>query len=143
MAGTKGTILLVEDDPLISDMTRYAFIDAGFDVIAVAAAEEAACLAFANVDFDLMFTDINLDGRMNGWELTEVMHEMRPSLPTIVTSGSASRDEISARGDSMPFVSKPYRSRDVIAMAERLIEEARFSKAPKANTAVLFQRLSA
>lgn len=143
MAATKGTVLLVEDDPFISDMTRYAFIDAGFDVIAVAAGEEAASLAFSGVEFDAMFTDINLDGEMNGWELAEVMHEMLPSLPIVATSGSASREEIAARIEGMPFVSKPYRSADVIAMVERLIEEARLVAAPKLQTAVLFQRLSA
>jgi two-component system, response regulator PdtaR len=144
MAALKNTVLLVEDEPMLSDMTRYAFMDAGFNVMAVGSAEEALGLAYCDVEFDLMFTDINLDGPMTGWELTESMHDMRPDLPIIATSGSASREEIAARVDGTSFVSKPYMSADVIAMAIRMIEEARAAQAKSRRSAPkLVSRLSA
>jgi DNA-binding NtrC family response regulator len=121
-------ILLVEDDVLIAEMARDAFADAGFDVIAVSAAEDALGLAFMDVDFDLLFTDINLAGPLTGWELLESMREMRPALPMICASGSASREEIAKRANDTHFVSKPYRVEDIIGMVHRLIEEAALTR---------------
>ena len=100
----------------------------GFDVIAVSAAEDALGLAFMDVDFDLLFTDINLAGPLDGWELAESMREMRPALPIIYASGSASREEIATRPPTRIFVSKPYRVEDIVGMVLRLIEEAALAR---------------
>ena len=101
-------ILVVEDDPLVSSMVSDALASTGFEVTAVPAAEDALGLAVMDVPFDVLFTDIDLAGSINGWELAETMREMRPNLPVAYTSGRAQDNGAHARVPDSVFLAKPY-----------------------------------
>jgi CheY-like chemotaxis protein len=102
----KPHILVVEDDALVSAMVRDALTYAGFEVTAVTAAEDALGLAVMDVGFDAVFTDIDLAGPINGWELAETLREMRPHLPVVYASARAP-DPLARVPDSV-FLAKPY-----------------------------------
>src|SRR5215213_965147 len=80
-------VLLVEDDRAIAEMMSDLLDAEGFEVLAVRAGEEAVRLALGGTLIDLVFTDIDLAGKMSGWELGEVLGNMRPDLPIAYTSG--------------------------------------------------------
>ena len=75
------TILFVEDEALVRmDMAEF-LRECGYRVHEAATAEEAKFL------IDLVFTDINLSGGMNGLELAEWTLHHRPGVKVLVTTG--------------------------------------------------------
>ncbi|MCC7347855.1 MAG: response regulator [Variibacter sp.] len=122
------TVLVVENEPIARECIAATLEDAGFDVLAVAAAEDALALAFVDVEFDLLFTDIDLDGPMDGWELAADMREMIPGIPVIYTSGQA--EEPAARVPESIFVPKPYDPVKVAALIGRQAALPRALPAP-------------
>jgi CheY-like chemotaxis protein len=101
-------ILVVEDDPLIADLVANALEGAGFDVTAVAAAEDALGYAVMDIAFDALVTDINLAGPLDGWELAATMREMQPDLPVVYASGSVNGPERALAVPGAAILSKPY-----------------------------------
>ncbi|MBN8919168.1 MAG: response regulator transcription factor [Rhizobiales bacterium] len=101
-------ILLVEDDVLVSAMVKDALEYAGFEVTALDAAEDAVGLAMADVPFDLVVTDINLSGPMDGWELAETMREMRGGVPIIYASAQVYAEGSGMRVGNSLTLAKPY-----------------------------------
>jgi DNA-binding response OmpR family regulator len=113
-------ILIVEDNALISAMVAEALMHAGFEVTAVTAGEDALGLAVMDVPFDALFTDIDLAGPMNGWELAESIREMRPGVPVLYASACA--DDTAARVPGSVFISKPYSPVALCASLRQLLK---------------------
>ena len=68
----------------------------GWDVVAVATGEEALA-ATKNRNLAVVFTDIQLGGKMCGWQVAEELRKLRPGLPVLYASGTAT-DHATARG---------------------------------------------
>ena len=81
------TILVVEDDILLSLDTSDALKDAGYDVIAAANADEAIKVLETRNDIRTIFTDINMPGSMDGLKLAAAVRDRWPPVHIIVTSG--------------------------------------------------------
>lgn len=60
-------ILVVEDEQRVRDFLTDAFVEQGYDVVAVSDAEEA--LVALTPEIQVMFLDLKLPGEMNGLEL--------------------------------------------------------------------------
>jgi CheY-like chemotaxis protein len=80
-------VLVVEDEILIAEMVRETLTDYGFEVHAVANAAEALHYLSDNPFVDVMFTDINLPGELDGAALAERARDIKPSLPVVFASG--------------------------------------------------------
>src|ERR1700676_818947 len=81
-------VLVVEDEILLGEWVSEALSELGFVVQTVSNAADALhCLASAPVD--VLFTDINLPGGMDGAALARRAREMRPHLPVVYASGRA------------------------------------------------------
>ncbi len=113
-------ILFVEDEPLISTLVTAVFGDRGFAVHAVAAAEDALRHLDVGARVDVLFTDINLPGGMDGALLAEEARQRRPELPIVYCSG---RYPVSAVMPLVPrsiFVRKPYDPVELCTLLARL-----------------------
>ena len=101
------SILVVEDSFLI----RYALVDYltedGFDVSEASHAEAALLLLASGVSFDIMFTDIEMPGDMNGLALAKEVRLRWPSTRVLVTSGQIMPGADDLHGVEA-FVGKPY-----------------------------------
>ena len=98
----------------ISDNLR----DAGFSVVEAASADEAlAYLGAAGQRVDLVFTDIQMPGRLDGIGLARRLRARDPALPVVLTSGRAVLPEDL---DGALFLPKPYDHRRVTAIALEL-----------------------
>jgi CheY-like chemotaxis protein len=116
----RARVLLVEDEPLISDLATDALEEQGFAITAVSNANDALRRLMAGAPIDLLFTDVNLGGGMDGTTLARRARELRPDLPVIYTSGRSTIDQSDAVEGAM-FVWKPYDLFDVGRLIEHLM----------------------
>jgi CheY-like chemotaxis protein len=100
-------VLLVEDELLISECVAEWLSDEGFAVRTVTnAADALRHLEAAPVD--VLFTDINLPGGMDGTTLARRAREILPDLPVVYASGRVSMLDSRQRVPGSLFVAKPY-----------------------------------
>jgi CheY-like chemotaxis protein len=116
-------VLLVEDEPLLGELMTEALIDQGFEVHAAPDASDALRYLVSGAQVDILFTDIDLGGGMDGAELAQLAREMRPKLPIVYTSGRRLPDQI-AVVPGAAFLSKPYSLDDVSATLGQMMRNS-------------------
>jgi len=100
-------VLFVEDEFLISEWVTQALSEQGFLVRAVRTAAEALMVLRAD-PVDVLFTDVNLPGGMDGAALARRAREMQPGLPVVYASASVKMFNPAERVPRSTFVPKPY-----------------------------------
>jgi CheY-like chemotaxis protein len=83
------TILVVEDEVLIRLEIADSLRDGGFHVLEAAGASEAVEILSTSVRVDLVFTDIQMPGGMDGLGLARWVRRHRPDARVLLTSGAA------------------------------------------------------
>jgi CheY-like chemotaxis protein len=119
------SVLLVEDEILISNLIAEVLSERGFKVHAVAAGEDALRYLESGADVDVLFTDIDLSGRMDGSMLAQHARAKRPELPIVYCSGRYSPSALAPPVPRSMFVKKPYRPEDLCRLLERLTADTR------------------
>ncbi|HEX3337763.1 MAG TPA: response regulator [Pseudolabrys sp.] len=117
---TPVSVLVVEDEVLISNLVADALSASGFLVHEVTTADEALEYIDSGAAIDVLFTDINLPGGMNGAELATRARQMRPEMPIVYASGRYKLSEIAPLVPRSLFMAKPYDPNDVCALLTRL-----------------------
>lgn len=110
-------ILLVEDEPLLRELTRDDLADEGHDVTVAADADEALDL-LDTAAFDLLVTDIRMPGRIDGWELARLARWRFPELAVIYISGYSPETSEPVRGGR--YLRKPFRREDLLRAVEEV-----------------------
>jgi CheY-like chemotaxis protein len=93
-------------------MLRYVFItdqlrDRGYLVIEAETGEKAiALLSAVDPPIGAVFTDIELRGRLNGWDVADAFRQADPEIQIIYTSGH--RQDGQRRVPRSTFLPKPY-----------------------------------
>lgn len=114
------SVLVVEDEVMISEMVADALLESGFDVHTEANGEAALRYLESGPEVDVLFTDINLQGRMDGATLARAARERRPDLPVVYCSGRYSPSAITPKVTRSVFVRKPYDLQDVCTLLSRM-----------------------
>jgi CheY-like chemotaxis protein len=119
-------VLLVEDEFLISEWVAESLEERGFAVRCAGNAAEA--LRHLNsAPVDVLFTDINLPGEMDGLALARRARELLPDLPVVYASGRVNVLDPQARVPRSTFVPKPY----VPALIGRILANAVTARAER------------
>src|SRR3954471_13718882 len=105
------TLLVVEDEVLIRDFVCEELTDAGYDVIQVGDADAAIAVLEARQDINLVFTDIDMPGSMNGLKLAAAVRDRWPPVHIIITTGKWRPMTIPANA---LFIPKPYLSKNIV-----------------------------
>jgi CheY-like chemotaxis protein len=103
------TILLVEDEDVVRDLTRRVLERQGYTVLACADGPAAVALAEAeNRKIDLLLTDVVMPG-MRGYEVARLVSESRPDIRVLFMSGYAEETLVgrAALADH-PLIEKPF-----------------------------------
>jgi two-component system, response regulator PdtaR len=107
------SILILEDDVLTNEYLEFILQQAGYEVVSATSADEAAELLEDHEDVQLLVTDINLPGNMNGLKLAAAVKTRRPEINIIIVTGYSA-----PKNDEIPpgslFVPKPYNARKII-----------------------------
>lgn len=111
--------MVVEDEIVIRFSISEALRTVGLEVIEANNADEAWSYLLSGQDVDLIFSDIQLPGAMDGLELTRRVQERFGHIIVVLTSGRRS-----ARNTAHPhFLIKPYRFSRAIALITGLLED--------------------
>jgi CheY-like chemotaxis protein len=124
MSTRRTNVLVVEDEVLISEMVSDVLSENGFDVHTVTSGETALSYLESGPEVDVLFTDINLQGRMDGSTLAKMARERRPDLPIVYCSGRYSPTAIMPLMPRSIFVKKPYDLADLCTLLTRLTATA-------------------
>lgn len=118
LSAASSTILVVEDEALIRMLAADSLEDQGYTVLEAADAAEALRILEAHDEVDVLFTDINMPGPMDGIALAGLMHDRRPDLGLIITSGRGMPDMARLPLNSV-YLAKPYRPQQLAAVVEQ------------------------
>ena len=123
LAGGRETILCVEDDPIVREFVTRQLQALGYKTIAASTATEALAEIRSDPNIDLLFTDIIMPGKTDGWQLAELVKQLRPDIKIVFTSGyssfSAQRIVTDPR---MLLIEKPYRLSALAQMVRKALE---------------------
>lgn len=86
------TVLLVEDDESLADVTTELLMTHGARVLRAADARAALQLLDAGSPADVVLSDVVMPGPMNGVALARHLREHRPHLPVVLISGYSTTD---------------------------------------------------
>src|SRR5512144_1231053 len=77
----------------------------------------------ADTHVDVLFTDIELPGGMNGTELADVAHDLYPQLKVLFTTGYAREAVLHGRGlhKHAPWLLKPYSHQELARELKALL----------------------
>ena len=85
--GTSATLLVVEDDPDVRDLTVTQLSLLGYRVLEAGDGKEALQLFADTPNIDMVITDLALPGGMNGHDIALAIRDKNPSMPMLIVSG--------------------------------------------------------
>jgi two-component system, response regulator FlrC len=117
----KAHILVVEDDWDLRDALSDTLEFGGYQVQTAASAEEALQL-LVNKRFDMVVSDINMDG-MDGHELLVRIRAMYPVLPVVLITafGSIGSSVRAMREGAVDYLLKPFKPEQLIATVAKYL----------------------
>jgi DNA-binding response OmpR family regulator len=115
-------ILVVEDEYDLQGIVEETLIEAGFSVDMLSSGEEALTLfGRGTKDYRALVTDVNLKGRLSGWDVARQIREKEPAFPVIYVTGAAG-DRWSAQG--VPYsvlLEKPFAPPQLVTALSNLL----------------------
>lgn len=115
-------LLIVEDEPEMLMFLKRFFLRKGYAVTAVASGEEAWS-ALIETEFDLVISDLVLEG-MSGMELLKKIRHIDRDLPFIIITGAGTIESAveAIKIGAFHYVTKPFKRQELEIMAQRAVE---------------------
>jgi two-component system, response regulator PdtaR len=111
--------MVVEDEVMVRFPIAEALRVVGLEVIEASNADEAWSYLLSGEAVDLIFSDIQMPGSMDGFELIRRVEERFGHIIVVLTSGRRP-----APGTARPhFLAKPYGLRRATALITSLLED--------------------
>ena len=110
-------ILVVEDEVLTRALMAEELRLAGFSVIEADRADEALTYIESGEQVDLVFSDIQTPGSLDGLQLAQTLWSKYPDLLVILTSGNVVPKHVGT------FVPKPYDVTQTAALISRILAQ--------------------
>jgi PAS domain S-box-containing protein len=114
----RGTILVVEDDARVRQLTIRRLELIGYQVLEAADGPTALEILRGIDPIDLVFTDLIMPGGLSGREVAVKARELRPGIRVLLTSGYAEElmhgDEL--QREQMKVLRKPYQQAELAAI---------------------------
>lgn len=114
--------LIVEDEPLVRVFATEVLQDAGYRVFEACDAQDALTILEERRDIQVVMTDIEMPGDMDGLALAGAIHERWPETVILVNSGRL-RPDADELPDGAGFIAKPYRVGELLRQLDILLEQ--------------------
>jgi PAS domain S-box-containing protein len=119
-----GTLLVVDDEPLVRNVARMLLESAGFEVVEAASGAEAVALYRKRAaEIRAVVLDVTMPG-LGGVEALGLIRDINPRARVILSSGYDECDNISrlVRDPGVEFLQKPYRARTLLSKVRAVLE---------------------
>lgn len=111
-SGGNETILVVEDDAQVRQITTLLLTQLGYKVLeSVNGSSAMKMLEKNSEDIDLVFTDMVMPAGISGVELADFLKINYPNIKILMTSGYPDRREIVVKG--LAVIQKPYKKAEL------------------------------
>jgi DNA-binding response OmpR family regulator len=115
-------ILVIEDDHEIQSIVEDALTDGGFEAAIAASGEEAVTLLKGQKgEYRALVTDINLLGRIDGWEVAKQARKIDPAFPIIYMTGAAAGEWASHGVPNSILLTKPFAPAQLVTAISNLL----------------------
>ncbi len=119
------TILVVDDEEALTDIAVLYLEELGYKTLSAHNGEQALEVLNENKDIDMLFTDVIMPGKLDGYQLAVTAQKNRSNLKVLITSGFTKKKEDIFNPDdplytklSDNLLNKPYNQAE-LAMAVR------------------------
>jgi CheY-like chemotaxis protein len=112
------TLLIVDDEPLMTDLFRQMMSRQGYTVLTANGGREAlSLLEGKEAEVSLIVMDMNMPD-MNGLETAQALQQQTPGIPILIATGlGADVSDANVPSNVIGIVQKPYQGR---TLAERI-----------------------
>lgn len=125
MSTGRETILLVEDEQAILDMTEKMLLHLGYTVLAASTPHKAIEIASQHSGvIDMVLTDVVMP-RMNGWNLSQQLMLLQPKMKPLFMSGYTA-NVIAHQGvldEGVRFIEKPFSQQALGRKIREILDE--------------------
>jgi len=122
--------MVVEDDQLVQAMVGEALGEGGFETTITPSGEEAIALLRENTaNYRAIVTDINLLGKVDGWEVARAARELDPALPVIYMTGTDGEEWPSRGVPHSVLLLKPFAPAQIVTAVAGLLNARPSSEA--------------
>ena len=136
MPETRGTVLVVEDDPVLADVLRRYVASAGYSV-EVAGDGPSAVDAHRRLAPDLVVLDLMLPG-FDGFEVCRQIRQQAPTPVIMLTARGEESDRIAGLElGADDYIAKPFSPREVLLRIEAVLRRASAPGSPATDRGVL------
>jgi CheY-like chemotaxis protein len=118
-------VLVVEDQDLVRQTIVPGLEEAGYTVVEASSADAALrTLEEKGGTIRALVTDVDLGGKITGWDIAHRAREMNPSLPIVYMTG-ANGDEWAANGvPNSVLLTKPFAPAQLVTAVSQLLNTA-------------------
>jgi CheY-like chemotaxis protein len=125
------TILVVDDEEGLLDIAAEFLTSLGYRVLTASTEVDAQRILEGDERIDLLFTDVVLPGRLDGYALASMARSLRPGIRILATSGFSRRWEApDSPGDKIvsdlmrTLLIKPYSRKDLARAVRKALDAA-------------------
>src|ERR1700694_3987256 len=129
-------VLVVEDEMLLRMRAVDMVEDAGFTPVEAINADDALAILESRSDIELLFTDIQMPGSMDGLKLAYAVHARWPLIKIILVSGQLKLTDDDKPVDSR-FFGKPLDVKQMIAEMQDMLGKGSLKIAPDDISALI------
>jgi CheY-like chemotaxis protein len=124
-------VLVIEDDHAIQGVIEDTLIEGGFEPAIAASGEEAVTLLKGGqIKYRALVTDINLAGKIGGWEVAKKAREVDPDFP-IVYITAANADQWASQGvPNSILLTKPFAPAQLVTAIANMLNTGSAPTAP-------------
>lgn len=105
-------VLVVDDEPMMLLAACDVVEEMGFEALIAVDGEAAVKILESRSDISIVFTDIDMPGRLDGLKLAACIHDRWPPIHILITSGQVTPTAANLPAQAV-FMAKPYRTADV------------------------------
>jgi two-component sensor histidine kinase len=129
-------VLVVEDEMLLRMRAVDIVEDAGFTAVEAVNADDALKILESRSDIELLFTDIQMPGSIDGLRLAYAVHERWPLIKIILVSGQLKLTDGDKPADSR-FFGKPLDVKQMIAEMQDMLGKGALKIVPNDISALI------
>src|ERR1700690_148714 len=122
----KGTVLIVDDDPVVRNVLFDILCSVGGYLVDVAVDGVEGIEKIKRRQYDIVFTDLTMP-RMSGMDLLRETKKLNPAQSIVVITGFSTLDNAinAMKEGARDFITKPFKVNTVTSIPARIIGEKR------------------